>query len=82
VREYRGEDPMFVISPILQSRALPRGAVAEKRPLVVLDFQDPARYPELYTEDVRGRRHHLKGRGAMHYSRLLARELHAWRKGR
>jgi hypothetical protein len=48
----------------------------------VLDFQDPARYPELYTEDVRGRTHHLKGEGPTHYSRLLARELHAWRKGR
>jgi hypothetical protein len=82
VRRYQRKDPIFLISPILASRALPRGAVSSKRRLVVLDFQDPARYPELYTEDVRGRTHHLKGEGPTHYSRLLARELHAWRKGR
>lgn len=63
---------VFIVSPILARKPPPARGRGEP---VVLDFEDPARYPELYTEDVRGTTSHLNSRGAPIYSALLARAL-------
>jgi hypothetical protein len=66
---------VFLVSPVLSAKRDTKGANTGPDPLVVLDFDDPARYPELYTEDVRGETSHLKGEGPTIYSELLARAL-------
>jgi hypothetical protein len=82
VRSHLRRDPIFLIAPVLSSKLPPRGAVRGKRRLHVLDFQDPARYPELYTPDVRGRTSHLRGKGPELYSQLLVQALHELRTAR
>jgi hypothetical protein len=62
----------FLISPVLTAKRDIKEAGTGPDPLVVLDFDDPARYPALYTEDVRGETSHLAGRGPTIYSELLA----------
>jgi hypothetical protein len=70
---------VFLVSPVLSAKRDVKGAGEGQDPIVVLDFDDPARFPELYTEDVRGETSHLTGNGPTLYSELLARELLALR---
>ena len=65
----------FLVSPVLSAKRDIKGAGTGPDPLVVLDFDDPARYPELYTVDVRGETSHLGGRGPTIYSELIARAI-------
>jgi hypothetical protein len=71
-----GAEAYFLIAPVLYSRVVPDRAVDGKDRLVVMDFNDPERYPELYLESVRGNTSHLKDEGIPEYSRLLARKLY------
>ena len=70
----RGFEPVFLYSPVLDAMAPPRLHRARKSELVFLDFDDPARYPELYVDGVRGSTSHLNRTGSIAYSRALARE--------
>lgn len=74
VRE-RGFEPVFLYSPVLESLTPPRLRRRDQARLLFLDFDDPARFPELYTYSVRGNTSHLNRNGAVEYSRVLAREL-------
>ncbi len=76
VRRY-GYEPIFLYSPVLFDRTPPRLKRRGRAPLLFLDFADPARYPQLYTFDVRGNTSHLNGDGTVLYSKALARELAA-----
>ncbi|HEX5101955.1 MAG TPA: hypothetical protein VFV94_20745 [Polyangiaceae bacterium] len=69
-----GFQPVFLYSPVYDPLTPPRLKRPRKRALAFLDFDDPERYPTLYTYDVRGRTSHLNQRGAVLYSKLLARE--------
>jgi hypothetical protein len=69
-----GFKPVFLYSPVYSTFLPPRPKRAGKPALVFLDFDDPGRYPALYTYDVRGHTAHLNGKGAVIYSQLLARE--------
>ena len=69
-----GHDALFLISPVLSTQRPPRPG-DPKDPVQVLDFEDPARFPELYTREVRGHTSHLTGEGGRLYSRALARVL-------
>jgi hypothetical protein len=42
---------------------------------VVLDFNDPERFPELYVAEARGNTSHLRGIGKTRYSEELARQI-------
>lgn len=66
--------PVFIYSPVYSQLLPPRAKRPKKPALVFLDFDDPAHYPTLYDYDVRGHSAHLNGKGAVIYSRLLARE--------
>ena len=77
VRAY-GYEPIFVESPVLYAKKPFRPD--SKDPLIVLDYEDPERYPELYTKDVRGRTSHIQGEGIRLYSSQLARSLLELRK--
>jgi len=80
VRAHGVARAIFLISPVLSTRRPVEGAGADPDGLVVFDFEDPTRYPELYSEDVRGRTSHLKGRGPGLYSALLAQRLLEFRR--
>jgi len=69
-----GFQPVFLYSPVYSPVMPPRLKRRGKRPLVFLDFDDPERYPTLYTYDVRGHTAHVNDKGAVLYSELLARE--------
>ncbi len=68
-----GHEAIFILAPVW--RALPAKQRAGVEPIVLLDFNDPAAFPELYEPRNRGRNHHLSWYGALAYSRQLAREL-------
>ena len=70
----RGKKAYFLIAPVLYSPAVPKRASRGGR-LVVLDYNNPERYPELYEVEARGNTSHLARSGRVHYSRLLARDL-------
>jgi len=71
----RDKEAFFLIAPVLYPSKVPKRAVRGRDRLVVLDFNDPIRFPELYEESARGNTSHLRGRGKVLYSELLAREL-------
>lgn len=73
VTRRHGVDAFFFYSPVWHGVR----AVREKRrdALVLFDFNNPERYPELYTPDVRGSTEHLNTPGAKIHSRLLARAI-------
>jgi hypothetical protein len=71
--EAHGVALLFVKAPVW--RPLTGTASGSARPLVVMDFNDPERYPSLYTPRNRGRTHHVSWYGAIEYSKLLAREI-------
>jgi len=72
----RGAEAYFLLAPVLYSRAKPSAAAAGPDRLVLLDFNDPERYPELYAEKVRGNTSHLNRAGIPLYSKILARKLY------
>ncbi len=72
-----GHEPIFLYSPVWSGLKPPLRVGHGEDPLVLLDFDDPARFPELYTADVRGSTQHLNDRGGHIYSKLLVRELQA-----
>ena len=74
VRQH-GKEAYFLIAPVLYSPRIPRSSRRDADRLVVLDFNDPIRFPELYEEGVRGNTSHLRGDGSTRYSELLANEL-------
>ena len=67
----RGKEAYFLIAPVLYVRAPIKGGPRKDR-LVVLDFNDPEQYPELYALEARGSTSHLGGTGPAIYSELLA----------
>jgi hypothetical protein len=77
-----GHTPLFLVSPVLDTVLPLRGASETGNKLVVFDFQDPARYPEVYVAKARGRTSHLNPHGATIYSRLIAQRLLEYRKSR
>jgi hypothetical protein len=72
-----GYEAYFLYAPVWVSNKPLRGSVRGEDRLVLLDFNDPFKYPELYREKHRGRTHHLNPEGSVVYSKLIARELHA-----
>jgi hypothetical protein len=82
IRAY-GFEAYFLHAPVWRLTRMPKRAVRGDDLLVVLDFNDPFRFPELYREEMRGKTHHLSSKGNKVYSRLLAQELHKrWRPQR
>jgi hypothetical protein len=73
---------IFLVSPVLDTIPPVYGASERPGRLVVFDFEDPARYPEVYEEAMRSHTSHLSGRGATVYSKLLAQRLLDYRKSR
>jgi hypothetical protein len=71
-----GFEAYFVFAPVFYTKTLP-GTPRGHDALVVFDFNDPERYPDVYREDARGYSHHLNEKGGVVYSKLLARELEA-----
>jgi hypothetical protein len=69
------KEAYFLVAPVLYTARIPRRARRGKDRLVVFDFNDPERYPELYEERVRGNTSHLSRAGSIRYTELLAREL-------
>jgi hypothetical protein len=76
----RGKEAYFLIAPVLYSPAIPKQALRGKDRIVLFDYNDPRRYPELYEERVRGRTSHLNKTGSTRYSELFARELKEFRQ--
>jgi len=72
----------FLFAPVLYTRTPPKNALHGRDKLVVLDFNDPDRFPDLYREEVRGSSHHLNEKGGLVYSALLAREFRKLEKHR
>jgi len=71
----RGHEAIFILAPVWRARPARAKQPAGAEPIVLLDFNDPAAFPELYEPRNRGRNHHLSWYGALAYSRHLAREL-------
>jgi hypothetical protein len=71
VRE-AGHEPIFLYSPVLAHKPVPRLERRGERPLVFLDFEDPDQFPELYEFGVRAKGSHLTVRGSVLFSRRLA----------
>jgi hypothetical protein len=72
VVEAAGAEPVFVVSPVTESRC---GVVEAARQGVIptlLAFNDPDRYPELYRVENRYDNGHLNRRGAEIYTRMVA----------
>jgi hypothetical protein len=79
----RGLDTFFVLAPVWRPLAARTVSVPGSAPLVVFDFNDPAKYPVLYARESRGRTHHISWQGGTEYSRLLAKEiLSVWKPDR
>ncbi|MCP4606581.1 MAG: hypothetical protein GY847_39745 [Proteobacteria bacterium] len=74
VRAY-GLEAYFLYAPVWKSLAPFEKRKGDKDPLILMDFNDPARYPKLYVESVRGRTQHIRGEGRIQYSKLLAQKL-------
>lgn len=70
--EQRGFEPVFLNAPVWRPV---REMKPRTRPLVVLDFNDPERFPVLYEPKNRGRTHHLSWYGGVEYSKLLAHDM-------
>jgi len=72
-----GRKTYFLIAPVLYTPGVPRrgGRGPRQDRLVVFDYNDPERYPELYRVEVRGSTSHLDASGSEIYSRLLARDI-------
>ena len=71
-----GKEAYFLHAPVLFAK----GPIRQRRskdPLLIFDFNDPERYPELYRTSMRGHTNHLNEQGTLLYSRLLARTFHA-----
>lgn len=81
VRE-AGHEPIFLYSPVLAHKPVPRLERRGERPLVFLDFEDPNQFPELFEYAVRARGSHLTVRGSVLFSRRLAREIARLEEGR
>jgi hypothetical protein len=72
-----GKKAYFLIAPVLYSPIVPQrgGRGPRQDRLVVFDYNDPDRYPELYRVEVRGNTSHLRTSGSAIYSRLLAHDI-------
>jgi hypothetical protein len=75
------KEAYFLIAPVLYSPSVPRRSVRGKDRLVVLNFNDPLRYPELYEQRVRGNTSHIRRAGSVRYSELLANEIARHKRG-
>lgn len=69
----RGAEAVFIQAPVWRGQPPALEQPVPHDPLLFFDFNDPARYPELYEPANRGRNHHLSWAGGQVYSRLLAR---------
>lgn len=67
-----GIEPIFVAVPGARARATVYSLVDEGRVEGLLDFNDPARYPELFTPESRFDRNHLTRESAARFSRTFA----------
>ena len=70
-----GKEAYFLIAPVLYHVKHPKQARRAEDGLVVLDFNDPENYPQLYERKVRGNTSHLTESGSRMYSKYLARSL-------
>lgn len=67
-----GREALFVIAPVWSHPAPPAPG---KHRVPLLRFNDPTRFPELYTPQARGRTSHVSRAGRVVYSRILANAL-------
>lgn len=74
VRAY-GREAFFVHAPVYYRPSPPRSSAHGEDRLVLLRFNDPERFPELYLGSSRGSTHHLSKAGRPIYSRVMANEL-------
>lgn len=70
-----GLEAYFLVAPLYRAAYGPATRKGDADPLVVMDFCDPERFPEVYAPETRARTNHLNREGATHYSKLLAREI-------
>ena len=70
--EATGAEPIFILSPVTHSRGEARKAHRRRILPVLLAFDDPGLYPQLYEVDHRFDMTHLNRKGALIYSELLA----------
>jgi hypothetical protein len=68
-----GATPILLVPPRHQVRSSLADHVREHLDVEILEFDDPARYPELYVPELRFDLNHLNRDGAALFSRLLAR---------
>jgi hypothetical protein len=77
----RGREAFFVHAPIYGGLSLPISSARGKDPIVLLRFNDPERFPDLYLLSSRGSTSHIKVAARPIYSRILANELLArWKR--
>lgn len=74
VRSY-GYEGHALLAPIWGPRLVRAESVNGEDPLVVYDFNDPEKYPELYRIEARGWGSHLNESGSYEYSKLLAKSV-------
>jgi hypothetical protein len=74
VRSY-GHEAFFVHAPVYYGPRVPLASAQGKDRIVLLRFNDPERFPELYQLSSRGTTNHLSKSAKPIYSRLLANEL-------
>jgi hypothetical protein len=74
VIEATGAEPIFILAPVTSSRGEARKAHRRGILPVLLPFDDPGLYPQLYEVGNRFDMTHLNRQGAVLYSELLARE--------
>jgi len=67
-----GATPILLVPPRHQVRSSLAAHVRERLDVEILEFDDPARYPELYAPELRFDLNHLNRDGAALFSRLLA----------
>ena len=67
-----GAELLVVVPPSHEPSPLPRRLAEQGEIAVLLDFNDPDRYPELFRDDRRFDVMHLNRPGAVAFSRLLA----------
>jgi hypothetical protein len=70
-REHK-KDVFFIHAPVWRPTPPRAAPVPNGKPIVLYDFNDPERYPSLYTPKSRGRTHHVSWYGGIEYSKVLA----------
>jgi hypothetical protein len=70
-----GVEGQALLAPVWGARLVRSEPAEGVDPMVVHDFNDPGRYPQLYDIDARGWGSHLNESGSYEYSKLLAKSV-------